>query len=311
MILFWGAGSDPQFGAARAALEKLRRAVVLVDQDNPADAVVDLSVGERVAGSVKVGKKKVDSSDLTAAYVRVRDPRAAAAVQAAGPGSALWTHALALDGALQAWTEVSDANVIHPRAVASAQRSKPRQARLIEGLGFSVPAALVTTDPAAARAFQQRHRDVIYKSVAGARSWVSRLTPEKLGRLELIRNCPTHFQERVEGVDHRVHVFGDEVFACALEHDADDHRAALAEGRLRLRDVALDAGDADRFRKLAAGLELAVAGIDLRRRPDGEWVCFEVEPSPAFARYDAAPPRMAESLARMLLGDRTNDRRQP
>jgi hypothetical protein len=41
---------------------------------------------------------------------------------------------------------------------------------------------------------------------------------------------------------------------------------------------------ADRCRKLAAGLQLPFAGIDLRRTPEDEWVCFEVNPSPGTPR---------------------------
>jgi len=67
VILLWGAGSDPQLAAARAAIEKMRRGVVLVDQEKPAEAMVDVMVGDRVAGSIKVGRKKVDHASLSAA----------------------------------------------------------------------------------------------------------------------------------------------------------------------------------------------------------------------------------------------------
>jgi hypothetical protein len=39
---------------------------------------------------------------------------------------------------------------------------------------------------------------------------------------------------------------------------------------------------------LAASMRLVVAGIDLRRTPDGRWVCVEVNPSPAFVYYEEA-----------------------
>lgn len=37
---------------------------------------------------------------------------------------------------------------------------------------------------------------------------------------------------------------------------------------------------------LAKRLGLPLAGIDLRRTPDGEWYCFEVNPSPGFTYYE-------------------------
>jgi len=46
---------------------------------------------------------------------------------------------------------------------------------------------------------------------------------------------------------------------------------------------------------------LGFAGIDLRRTPDGELICFEVNPSPAFSYYEAQTGQpIAEALAAYL-----------
>jgi glutathione synthase/RimK-type ligase-like ATP-grasp enzyme len=59
---------------------------------------------------------------------------------------------------------------------------------------------------------------------------------------------------------------------------------------------------ADRCRRLAHALRLPVAGIDLRRTPQGEWYCFEVNPSPAFSYYEAATHQpIAEAIAGLLM----------
>jgi D-alanine-D-alanine ligase-like ATP-grasp enzyme len=48
-------------------------------------------------------------------------------------------------------------------------------------------------------------------------------------------------------------------------------------------------------------MRLHVAGIDLRRTPDGEWYCFEVNPSPAFLYYETATGLpIAAAIARIL-----------
>jgi len=50
---------------------------------------------------------------------------------------------------------------------------------------------------------------------------------------------------------------------------------------------------------------LAVAGIDLRRTPEDEWYCFEVNPSPAFSFYEEATHQpIAEAIAALLAGGR-------
>jgi glutathione synthase/RimK-type ligase-like ATP-grasp enzyme len=164
----------------------------------------------------------------------------------------------------------------------ASNRSKPYQSALLRALGFRVPATLVTTDPLAAREFWRRHGDVIYKSVSGVRSVVAQLTDDHSARLDDVANCPTQFQRRIAGVDHRVHVVGDEVFACAVYCEADDYRYAAARGSaVDMAACSLPDELESRCRGAAHALGLAVAGIDLRQTPAGE-CCFEVNPSPAF-----------------------------
>ena len=56
-----------------------------------------------------------------------------------------------------------------------------------------------------------------------------------------------------------------------------------------------------RCRRLAASLGLDLAGIDLRCTPEGEWYCFEVNPSPGFTYYqDATGQPIAEAIAQYL-----------
>ena len=63
----------------------------------------------------------------------------------------------------------------------------------------------------------------------------------------------------------------------------------------------IDADLGERCVRLAASLGLEFSGIDLRITPDGEAVCFEVNPSPAFSYYEqAAGVPIAAALARRL-----------
>ncbi|MFC7543867.1 hypothetical protein ACFQU2_36610 [Siccirubricoccus deserti] len=44
-----------------------------------------------------------------------------------------------------------------------------------------------------------------------------------------------------------------------------------------------------------------MAGIDLKRRRDGSWVCFEVNPSPGFSWFEAATGQpIAAAIAALL-----------
>ena len=47
---------------------------------------------------------------------------------------------------------------------------------MIRTIGFKIPDTLITTEPLAALEFWKQHGTVIYKSISGTRSIVSRLT---------------------------------------------------------------------------------------------------------------------------------------
>jgi glutathione synthase/RimK-type ligase-like ATP-grasp enzyme len=122
--------------------------------------------------------------------------------------------------------ELTSILIVNRSSAMEGNGSKPYQLRLIQESGFAVPDNLITTDRNAVEQFWRKHGLVIYKSIRGVRSIVAQLTPRHIDRLELVRWCPTQFQEYIAGNDYRVHVVGDEVFAAAITSTADDYRYA-------------------------------------------------------------------------------------
>ena len=184
----------------------------------------------------------------------------------------------------------------------ASNNSKPYQSAHIRSLGFEIPDTIITRDPKTVIKFWKRHGAVIYKSVSGVRSIVSRLTPEHLGRLSDISWCPTQFQEYIPGNDYRVHVVGDEIFSCQIISKADDYRYAARQGeRVRIIPFDLPEDIGFRCRALTKAMGLVMAGLDLRLTPDGKWYCFEVNPSPGFTYYQrACGHHIDEAIARVL-----------
>jgi len=79
----------------------------------------------------------------------------------------------------------------------------------------------------------------------------------------------------------------DAVFASEVLSDADDYRYARQQGgQCELRSTPLPEAIEARAIATARALGLRVAGLDLRRTPDDEWYCFEVNPSPCFTYYE-------------------------
>jgi hypothetical protein len=300
VIVLWGLERETPLARVGAALERLGAEVAVLDQRDVLRTEVRLVAEDGLRGRVESPRGRIDLRRVRAVYAR---PFAAHQLVPAhvtgGDGAADLRHALAVERALWTWAELTSATVVNRPSAMAPNQSKPLQSASIRRAGFRVPATLITTSPDAARAFWKRHGDVIYKSLSGVRSRVARLRADHVGRLADVVWCPTQFQEYVRGREHRVHVVGDRVFACEIVSDADDYR--YADTPVELRACALPIEVADRCRGLAAGQQLLFAGIDLRLSPDGEWYCFEVNPSPGFPYFEAASGPISDAVARLLM----------
>jgi RimK-like ATP-grasp domain len=303
MILLWGLEEDTPLAAVRKVLCQLGAPVTFINQRTVLDTEIELRVSDTVEGYVSINAQVIDLSSITAAYMRPHDTLRLPAVKHAGCGSAAWQHAVSVDDALLSWAELTPALVINRPAAMASNNSKPYQAIHIQSFGFAIPDTLLTTDPKAVREFLNRHGTVIYKSISGVRSIVSRLGLNQAEHLEDVTWCPTQFQQYIAGNDYRVHVVGEEVFACEIMSVADDYRYASRHGiTVEIRPYPLPKDVADRCKALAKSMELCVVGVDLRCTPEGRWYCFEVNPSPAFTYFqDASGQVIDEAIARLLL----------
>ena len=176
------------------------------------------------------------------------------------------------------------ARVVNRPLASSTNASKPFQTNLIQQAGFFIPETLVTNEPERAVEFYEEHGgQVIYKSISYVRSIVKQMKKEDLERLDTLRTCPVQLQEMVQGVDHRVHVMGERVFAHRIQAVENDYRY---DKQAEIVAHELDEETEERCIELARILDMEIAGVDLRITPDGEAYCFEVNPSPAFSWYE-------------------------
>jgi hypothetical protein len=301
MVLLWGLPSDPPIAAVERLLKQDRVPYAFLDQRAILDTEITLTSGADIGGELRLHGDVIRLEDIRAVYPRPYDVALLKCVNAAEPQSPEFLHAAALQQALLIWLDLTPALVMNrPRAMAF-NYSKPYQAAMIQSLGFAIPETLLTTDPVAVREFRQRHGTIIYKSVSALRSIVSQLRPEDEDRLDNVTWCPTQFQQRITGPEVRAHVIGDEVFACEIVSKADDYRYATLTGdSMEIRPYDLPAECAARCRAIAAAMDFVIAGVDLRFH-DGEWYCFEVNPSPGFMYYqEQSGQKIDEAIARLL-----------
>jgi len=271
------------------------------------DCLLRLSDGQ-VDGWLELSGRRYALSDFAGVYVRIMDPRDLPEARRRGQHrlSAEQLKSTMLHEMLQQWLEIAPCLVMNRNAPSASNMSKPYQAQTIARTGLRVPATLVTNEPSEALAFAARHGRVVYKSISSVRSIVRELESASRRRLERIRNLPTQFQAFVPGTNVRVHVAGDQVFATQIRSTAVDYRYAGRDG-LDVEMEALELPDeiAARCLTLAQVLGLPLCGIDLKRTPDGDYYCFEVNPSPAFSYYQEQTGQpIADAVATCLMDGR-------
>ena len=244
----------------------------------------------------------LDLDEITGVYVRFLGPEGRLPPQGDPEDAAALQFEA--DAGLMALLDDLPCPVVNRIGGGMSNNSKPYQALLLRRAGLEVPATLVTSDPAAARAFQAEYGDVIYKSASGIRSIVRRLGPDQLARLAFLRDGPAQFQAFVPGRNVRVHTVGDAVFATRIETEAVDYRYAHLDGLdVAMTPVTLPAAVEDACLRAARDLDLLFAGIDLKETPDGEYVCFEVNPCPGFIYYERhTGQQISTALADLLNG---------
>ncbi len=277
MIVVWGSGDDPPLAAVLDALAERDVEVVHLHPAAVEELRFDLQITARpeapVAGWLGWGSRRWDVADLAGMYLRPTGSGAEAAGRAVE--------------ALSATASLSPARVVNRPAAGRSNWSKPYQLHWLAGHGLAGPDTLVTTDPAAARSFLDRHGRVVYKSVSGIRSVVGALGPGDAERLDRVTSGPVQLQELVDGVDVRVHVVGQRWFATEIRSDATDYRYAARSGHsVTMAPCDLPGGLAATLLEVTAALGLVLSGVDLRRRPDGRWCVLEVNPSPGFSFYE-------------------------
>lgn len=175
---------------------------------------------------------------------------------------------------------------MNPREADEAAHHKPYQWSIAQQLGLTLPRTLVTTDALAARRFIEglRPGKVVFKAfLAAIQEWrETRLVEqEDLDRLDLVRFSPVIFQEYIAGVDLRITMVGDEIFAAEIDVRNTsyeyDMRMTVDEGIVK--GVELPRAVQDKLRQLQHRLRLVYGAIDMRRTERGDYVFLEVNPA--------------------------------
>ncbi|MFJ5552353.1 MvdC/MvdD family ATP grasp protein [Streptomyces sp. NPDC093225] len=180
-----------------------------------------------------------------------------------------------------------DCTWVNPPALDGAAHHKPYQWEVARRVGLTLPRTLVTNEPERARRFidEVGVGRTVFKAFAAAADDAWRETRlvrrEYLGQLDSVRYAPVIFQEFVPGADLRVTVVGDRVLAAEIDASATRYPVdmRMVVGEAVVRPVTLPGALTRSLLHLMRSLGLVYGAVDLRRRPDGEYVFFEVNPA--------------------------------
>ncbi len=308
MILFAGIPSESPLALAIEAAERHDLPHIVFNQRHAAHCALRLDHGaDGLTGALTLGGSPIDLARITGIYARMNDVTVMPEHRARGrtpPDAAALLRAQSVCALFDELLEVFPGIVVNRPAAMGSNMSKPGQAQVITAHGLLTPPTLVTNDPDAVRAFHAEHGRIIYKSISAVRSIVQEWLPGKSLDLAGVARLPTQFQAMVPGVNIRTHVVGDAIFASAIESEAVDYRYGESQGLpTEMQATELPAEIAASCVALTRQLGLVMSGIDLKRTPDGEWYCFEVNPSPAYSYFEAmAGQPISDALALRLAG---------
>ena len=243
------------------------------------------------------GGEAIDFAEVTGAYVRYSDYQSSKVLTEFSEHERQMIKAERAMAMSFAFDYLPSAVVVNRLRCMLSNDSKPYQLLVAQQHGFDTPRSIFTSFPETVRLFvDECAGKVIFKSMSGTRSVVRLLEPSDHERMELLRHCPVQFQEYIAGINTRVHVVGDQVFATRIHSPEVDYRYA----KNRYETTRLPADVERRCIAVTRALGLAMSGIDLIES-DGRHYLLEINPSPAYSYFEKhAFQPISEALAHLL-----------
>lgn len=164
-------------------------------------------------------------------------------------------------------------------------KDKPLQLRLASKLGVTIPATLISNNPELIQQFATRQPKLIFKPVTGGvhTQWVTKSLLETERLKKVLSLSPVTLQEYIPGTNIRTYVIGESVYSAEIATSALDFRS---DKDAKLTPVELPHAVREQSIAIASSFFLKWTGIDWRRKPTGEYVFLEANPSPMFIYFE-------------------------
>ncbi|WP_299272919.1 hypothetical protein [uncultured Psychroserpens sp.] len=199
---------------------------------------------------------------------------------------------------------------VNPRKEDEIAHNKPYQWSVARSIGLKLPRTLVTNNPHSAKQFIEELGigNVVYKAfLASTQAWrETRLVrKEDLNLLDHVKYAPVIFQEYISGIDLRITIVGDKIFAASIDASKTSYPVdmRMAIGETSIEKIQLPKTLEKKLLKLQNILGLQYGAIDMRKTEKGDYIFFEVNPAGQwlFIEDNTGYP-IAENVAQLLMG---------
>lgn len=289
-------------------------------EDFPQHARIAWSLrGGKLDGYFEFPKRRVDFSEIKSIWYRRPVPPVPSSgiTDSTNFEFAATESQAALDGL---WRSLDCFWVSHPDNLRRAE-IKLYQLKVATGLGFEIPATIVTNDPTEARSFyQDQVGSVIYKPLQRSRLirgddvsliYSNPVGPQDFESLDRVLYAPVLLQKYVpKDVEIRATVIGGQVLTVEIHsQDIPESRHDWRRGdtaSLRHQAHQLPKDTEAKCVTLVDTLGLAFGAIDLIKTPDGEYVFLEINPNGQWAWIQQLCPEipLRETLVDLLVRGR-------
>ena len=181
-------------------------------------------------------------------------------------------------------------------------KEKPLQLSKVKQIGVAIPATAIGNNPERITEFAKSYERVIFKPVYGGAHtrFITEelLEPQRLSRVLTI--SPITIQEYIPGTNIRSYVIGGSVYSAEIRSSALDFREDLAA---ELLPVKLPPSVQQQCLAISKSLLLEWTAIDWRRKPTGEYIFLEANPSPMFIHFEHQTGfDLTQQLVALLIG---------
>lgn len=184
---------------------------------------------------------------------------------------------------LQVFFNQSQLNWVNSWQAFQFHKTKPIQLKLAQKLGASIPPSFFGNEIQGAREFLSDYPNAIVKPIHGG-EYTQVIDEAVLESLpHIIKQRPVAIQQKIDGMNIRTYVVGNTLFSAQIHSDELDYRSS---GNIKIVPLKVPTKIEQLSVRITRAFHMQWSAIDWLRKPNGEYVFLEANPSPQFSEFE-------------------------